>query len=110
MALYRRIFGDRLMREQMAASKRQRAAARASPPVSYCTKHVYSGRRLVPLYGGIHRTPGNACDGAEHRRDSLMVVIGDNAPADQRSRRSRWTPVSRPFEHVLRPACATYAR
>ena len=33
-----------------------------------CTKHVYSGRRLVNLYGGIHRTPGPACDGTEHRR------------------------------------------
>jgi antirestriction protein ArdC len=33
---------------------------------AYCTKHVYSGRRLVNQYGGIHRTPGPACDGTEH--------------------------------------------
>ena len=42
--------------------------ARKNPPGGWCTKHVYSGRRLVNLYGSIHRTPGGACDGAEHRR------------------------------------------
>ena len=57
--------GDQLLAESVS---RRRIASRAAAKPVYCTKHVYSGRRLVNLYGGIHRTPGPECDGPEHRR------------------------------------------
>jgi hypothetical protein len=59
---------DEALRAGSAARDAAEVARRGSVlelPV-YCTKHIYSGRRLVNLYGGIHRTPGPACDGTEH--------------------------------------------
>jgi hypothetical protein len=59
-----------LKKKQEAAQAAKRAKA-----ARYCTKHRVVRRgpggpdRLVWVYG-VHRTPGNACDGPEHHRAS----------------------------------------
>ena len=65
----------------LAVHWKNRKPRGARPPRvrhDYCTKHqIVAGwaggpDRLVWVYGP-HRTPGNACDGAEHRR-SLGIM------------------------------------
>ncbi len=55
-----------------AAMARPKARRQARP--RYCTKHVIrkpvipGGPEHLAWVHGPHRTPGNACDGDEHRR------------------------------------------
>jgi hypothetical protein len=56
---------QRYLAEEAEARTAKRSAEFAR---AYCTKHMWSGRRLVNTYGGIHLTPGPECDGGQHRR------------------------------------------
>ncbi len=70
-----RAWADRRLVKAERLSRRAMRTPRPSRPARYCTKHVIvksmipgGPERLVWVYGGVFRTPGNACDGPGRRR------------------------------------------
>ncbi len=64
---------DVLARYRAEEAERAAADAAGQFAAAYCTKHMWSGRRLVNTYGGIHLTPGPECDGGKHRSGPLTA-------------------------------------